>query len=413
MNFIKNLFSISFGVTVFFRAFTWHFLGEYIPYTIIYLSFISFWGFFAFSQLKKFSFNSQCSHIIVLLIGFYIIWGLSNIVNLDFVDTFLVMIRSLLMLSFISISCFWICKYNCLIGVIKSSFFALSILLIGSFFYYFNEINLYSTIGTFWISDESLRTRVRFGFNNNIAAEYGLSVILMSLVIFKSINKKRIISKILLLNVDFLMILIILASNSRGTTLALFFLMLIYPIVVLIRKNKILSVAKILTFFLLIVISVIVIATLFYQLDLRELLSGTNRTHFFSNIDCLRASERWLMGLGNISGSYFSNRNVLYGVPLDYMEVSYVGFFVMNGIIGCLWIGYIIYILIYSSIKCIELNNEYIDRFVLILLLYMLLISCFEGYIFSYTYITSTIFLLFILSNINIVEKKWGTKVCR
>ena len=387
------------------RAMTWHVLKGVIPYTEIYMLFIAMWSLLAIRDRKiQIPLHSKGTKVIVLLILYYIIWGISNLGNLDFNDTTAVMFRSLLMMAFVIVSCYWMRKLDCIPNSIKSAYISLTILLWILFVAYFTQIDLLRTISTFWISEEWLRTRTKFGFNNNIAAEYAMSVILMSIYIFaedKREKKGSSIKHILMWLNNLIMVVIIIANNSRGTALAL---MMVVVVFLLIKSAKRYAIRKIVHTAVTLVgvfVVVLVLGIVQGRIDINKLLEHTNRSHFLNNIEVLRSSGRWLMGIGNISGEYFAEHHVLYGVQLDFMEMAYVGFFVTRGIIGCLWICSIIRLLIKSIVKYLELQDEVLGKWILLVFAYMMFLSLFEGYLFSYTYITSSVFLCFIISFIN------------
>lgn len=401
----KQLFLFTFFITVLARAMTWHEIN-WIPYTFIYIVFIGFWFFL---MLVDNASNptislSKANLIIFLLILYNLIWGFSNIQNLDYQDTLQVVLRSLLMIAFFIVSKYWINRLNCLKDVINTTFYALATLMLLLFIFHINEINIISTLKTFWVNSESIRTRALFGFRvNNIAAEYAMSVILLSLIEWKyntSIDKYVVLRKAFLILIDIIMLLIIIANNSRGTLLALIFISLIL-IVLEIRKRMPIKrkLRLLITLIIILVLSISIYLSL-NNISIEQLLSVMNRTHFLDNIEVLKNSGRWFMGLGIISGDYFHAGHILYGAKLNYMEMYYVGVFVMSGIIGCIWMLSII-LLIFNAILKNAKNNDFLTKWIILVFIYMLFISLFEGYIFSSSYITSTLFLLFILSFIS------------
>ena len=402
---LKRLFSITFGITILARAMTWHVSKGVIPYTEIYVLFIATWTLLAIRERKvQIPLRSNGTKVIVLLTLYYIIWGVSNLGDIDFNDTIAVMFRSLLMMAFVIVSCYWMRKLDCMLSAIKAAYISLTILLWILFIAYFNQINLIRTISSFWISEEWLRTRTRFGFNNNIAAEYAMSVILMSLYILaedKKREKRSGIKHLLMWLNNLIMVIIIIANNSRGTALALMMMIVVFLLIKSARRYGVRKLIHTAVACVCVVVLLLVLGIIQGRIDVNKLLENTNRSHFLNNIEVLRSSGRWLMGIGNISGEYFSKHHVLYGIQLDYMEMAYVGFFVTSGIVGCLWLVYIVYLLIKSIVKYIEIEDEVLGKWILLIFAYMMFLSLFEGYIFSYTYITSSVFLCFVIAFIN------------
>lgn len=408
----KNLFLFTFGITLIARAMTWHEFTA-VPYTAIYITFCGFWGFMALidSELKIRIPRDPASKALLMLALYYVIWGLANIKNLDFTDTIGVMLRSVLMVVFIAISCYQIKRYDCVYDTITTAYVALSALMLISFLLNLKDIDIASTISTFWISEEQFRYRTHFGFYaNNIAAEYAMSVILLSITAYKkqgnNLNSGLTLRNIFLIIVDIIMVIVIIANNSRGTTIALLVMLLIYALLKAIKKYSIQRVIK-----LMIVIVVAVFVGINYYsisngMQILDLLANANRAHFMDNIAILQSSGRWLMGLGRISGSYFKGGHYLYGIQTNYMEMFYVGVFVTSGIIGSIWIMYIIFTFLKSIYKVTINENSRLGKWILLVFYYMMFLSLFEEYLFSYSYITSTFFLMIIIAYIQINFKK-------
>lgn len=413
---LKNLFAVTFGITIMARAMSLHELKAYIPYTEIYLIFIIMWAaLILYKRSLSVTFHATGTKVNCLLVLYFIIWGLSNIGNLDFNDTMDLMLKSLLMMAFVIISGYWIRELNCLFLAVKVAYISISILLWILFIAYINDVNITGTLSTFWISEEWLRTRTRFGLGNNIPAEYAMSVILMSvLLLWKGKENGGFGSrkKLFIYANNILMALIIIANNSRGTLIALIIMSVVYLFLKAAGRCKTVRMVKVAIALVAVIVGGITIGLSQGTLDINVLLEGTNRSHFLSNIGALASSGRWLMGLGNISGGYFKNHNVLYGVQLDYMEVGYIGYFVCSGIIGCIWIGYVVYLILSSILKYIRSNDATIGKWILFIYAYMLFLNLFEGYMFSCAYITSSIFLCFITSyiNINYMESRYRKK---
>ena len=400
----KHLFLITFFLTIFARCFTWYETTS-IPFTFMYVAFIVFWSFMLIFDNSKELINIKrpAGFIIIMLFLYSVIWGLYNIKDLDRTDTLNVMFRSILMLLFVFISSFWIKRLNCLHNAICVGYFAFASLMILSFLLHINEIDLKRTFLTYWESSESVRYRVLFGFGfNNIAAEYSMSTILLSIYMIGHISEKkpnRRLKIFIYLLIDLLMLIIILSNNSRGTLIALFVVLFLWLFTKINKRTTL----KVLFRRLLVVVGIAAVAGIvllsYKNLTIINVLEKMNRTHFLDNIEAMRRGNKWLMGLGKISGAYFSERNVLYGVKLNYMEMYYVDVFVTSGIIGCIWSIVIIFIIIQSIL--IQKRSK-LSEWLLIALGYMLFLSFFEGYLFSFSYITSTFFLVILVSYISI-----------
>ena len=198
----------------------------------------------------------------------------------------------------------------------------------------------------------------------------------------------------------------IIANNSRGTTLTLILLFLIYFWMKIIRKHSVKKVIKYLVLFFM-----IIVVFLFYYvtkngLTILSLFEGTTRSHLIDNVEIVIKNNLWLTGLGQISGAYFAERHYLYGMRLNYMEMYYVGVFVKSGIIGSIWMIYIILKLIKSIYSISIKDASRFTEFIFIVFGYMLVISLFEEYLFSYTYITSILFTTIVLIFIDMKNKK-------
>lgn len=412
----KKLFFVTLFITVLARAMTWHEI-EGIPYTAVYLLFIGFWFMMMLFDRGKRVFEIRKTPavlIIVLLTLYFLIWGLSNIQNLDFTDTFQTMLRSLQMMAYLIVATYWITRLNCLDGAIKTVYLAMALLMLLSFVLYINEVNLLQTLRTFWLNNEQLRTRTLFGFrSNNIAAEYAMSTILLSLIVWRyhtNVDSHVFIRKVALILVDIIMVIIIIANNSRGTAIALCVICFVLALLSLYKKYAARKTVKSITKIAIIAVVGLGIYLGITGASIEQLLEVTNRTHFFDNIEALSNSGRWLMGLGTISGEYFREGHLLYGVELNYMEMYYIGVFVMSGIIGSIWMLCIIALIVYSILKISKRNETFLAKWILLVFAYMMFLSLFEGYLFSSTYVTSTFLLLFILSFISINYKLLDVK---
>lgn len=390
----KKLFCISFGILVFLRALTWHEFAEYIPYTEVTILYLLILSLFLVKQ-RGISIPAKAPgcRVLLILTVYFIVWGVCVIPE-GRSDATGVMFRSLLMVAVVAISCLCIRKLDCIDNVVRASYIALVLLLIVISLIYFYEFNIIATLQSFWIPQEWLRTRARLGFANNIPAEYAMSAILLSIYILK-INKPS--NKRIIYCVDFFMVFIILANNSRGTLFALIVSSIIYFYLKILRPRRIKRVVKIGIILIIGIVFYIVFNSVQGNIDIVKLLDGTNRSHFIKNLMALASSGRWFMGFGNISGAFFSEGNVVFGVQLDYMEVAYIGYFVCGGIIGATMIFYAILLLLFSIIKYMKIVDVNRGKWFLLVYAYMMFLSLFEGYIFSPTYVTATIFLILVI----------------
>ena len=399
----KLVFQITFFITLLARCFTWY-SSTIIPYTAIYIVFIVFWGVLMVleSSFSSDKLRTPFAFIILGLALYFVIWGLSNIKDLDLKDTMDVMLRSLQMIAFILVSSYWIRRYNMLFNIIRIGYFTITLLMVISFIVSIKDINILKPISSFWQSSEQSRYRVLFGFGfNNIAAEYSMSSILLSIFMIRNLNrneKSYLLKATAFWLLDAVMVLIIICNNSRGTFIALLFVVLMLLLFRIFKRFSFKLLFKRLFVLLLIVVAGFVVYLISNGITFIDLLNISNRAHFLNNIEAMRNGNKWLMGLGNISGQYFREQNVLYGVKLDYMETYYVGVFVTSGIIGSIWIFTLI-VVIFRSIF-IQKRTKF-TSWLLIVFFYMLFLSIFEGYLFSSSYITSTFFLLVIVTYIS------------
>lgn len=390
----KKLFSISFGILVFLRALTWHEFAEYIPYTEVTVLYLLMWSLFLVKH-RGISISSKlpgCRALLILTV-YFIVWGICVIPEAKN-DATGVMVRSLLMVTIVTISCLCIRKLDCIDNVVRASFIALVSLLTVISLIYFYEFDILATLQSFWIPQEWLRTRARLGFANNIPAEYAMSAILLSIYILKTNNSHH---KRMIYFIDIFMVFIILANNSRGTLVVLIGSSIVYLYLKVLKPKKIKKVVKLGIIIVIGIVSYITFNSIQGNIDIIKLLDGTNRSHFIKNLMAMASSGRWLMGLGNISGAFFSEGNVIFGIQLDYMEVAYIGYFVCGGIVGASLILYVLFSLLFSIIKYMKLVDVNRGKWYLLIYVYMMFLSLFEGYIFSPTYVTATVFLILII----------------
>ena len=143
-------------------------------------------------------------------------------------------------------------------------------------------------------------------------------------------------------------------------------------------------------------------------MSLYEVLDGTNRQAAIEeNMRLLKNSGKWWMGIGRLTGGFFSAKNTVYGARTGYLEVFYFEAFITTGIIGCIWIALLLitYIKKVVNIAQEKSNNTY-GKWLFCVVIYMLFVSLFEVYFFSYIYATSMCFNIIILSYINGLQKQ-------
>lgn len=392
----KNLFLVTLCIAVLARAMTWHEIS--LPYSIVYYLYCAYWGILMLrdNNFKIYIQKDPITKALLMLLLYFIVFGFSNIINLDFIDTIKEMFRSVMMVFFVFISCYWIKRYKAIQDSINYLYITFCVLMLGSLLIHIGEINLINTISTFWNNVE--RYRVKFGFSaNNIASEYAVAVVLLSLMAFSDgHNKLRI--RLIKLVINILMIIIVIANNSRGLLLALIVIFGVNMLLSAFRKYSVAKVLRILISIAVVTLLGIITYCKVNNIQLMDLLLDANRYHFMDNIEILKKSNRWLMGLGNISGEYFRNKNYLYGLQTNYIEIYYIRVFVTSGIIGSIWILKIIFVFLKEiTSKSLRSTNKF-RRWVFLVYVYMLFYSLYSGYLFGYTHATSPMFLVIIIS---------------
>lgn len=399
----RKLFIYSFAFTIVIRAVSLCRFRQYIPYTEIYILFMAFWGLMAIQKSNlKVKLKDNGVYISIALLALYdIIFAFSNINVLDKRDVLVNMARSLMMVSFVCISSYWIIRLNCLDRLICTTYAALAIFMTSLFLIYFPNVKLISTISTFWNQFSSMRHRELFGFiASNVAAEHAFSVILLSFYVLheKRRGNKFTLRKFLIIFDDVLMFILIIANNSRGTLVITLLMLMVYGFIRYTRKNGIKKLIR-----LAVLTSIVVVLSVIYYLrstgtDFISLFYFTNRMHFIANLKILEKSGRWFLGLGRTTGAFLANQNILYGLRTDYMEIFYVGVFIQTGVIGFIWILYTLLILGKGIVKKYTLEKTYLGKWIFTVFVYSLLLSLFEDYVLSSLYITSVMFLCFMVS---------------
>lgn len=394
----RKLFIYSFSFMIIIRATALCTFRQYIPYTELYILYMFFWGaaILAKQHGKLIISGNKVLFVVASLAVYDIVFAFSNISVLDRGDVISTMARSLMMVVFVCVSAYGIYLYGCLKSVIRMTYLFLATFMTVLFVVYMPQTNLSATIASFWNQFGNMRYRNLFGFIvNNVAAEHALSVILLSLFVLHEYypKEKKSIKRTIILIDDVMMFLMIIANNSRGTLVVSIMMLCVYTFIKMVKKNGVKKAVRI----SIVGIVCIIIGMVYYLQktgqDLATFLYFTNRMHFIANLEILKKSGRWLMGLGRTSGAFLANKNILYGLQTDYMEIFYASVFIQTGIIGAIWIFYILFTIgkeIYSRNKK---SNTYLDKWIFIVFYYTLVLSLFEDYALSSLYITSTCFL--------------------
>ncbi len=397
----KKLFIYSFAFIVVIRAIALCDFRQYVPYTELYISFMAVWGILLFTEKRgKVKIKGNKPLFAVASLALYdVIFAFSNISVLDTSDVLSTMARSLMMVLFVSISAYWITRYDCLKSVVRITYIFMAVFMTVLFIIHIPETNMIETLSSFWNQFSYMRHRNKFGFIvNNIAAEHALSVIMLSFLVIHEYYSKDTIRKVIIIVDDVLMFLLILANNSRGTLVVSVLMLGVYLFIKAEKRNGVRKVVRI-----TMVIALGVIIGMHYYLqatgqDLATFLYFTNRMHFIANYEILARSGRWLMGLGRTSGAFLANQNYLYGLRTNYMEIFYASVFIQTGIIGSMWILWVLVTIGKEIYYRNKKKNQYIDKWFFCIYFYTLVISLFEDYALSSLYITSTFFLAFMIA---------------
>lgn len=406
----RKLFMYSFALTIIIRAISLCRFRQYIPYTAVYILFMAFWGVLAIVRKGTHIKLSNKVYLSVAMLALYdVIFAFSNISVLDQKDVLTNMARSLMMVFFVCISSYWIISLRCLDKLIHITYIALSTFMTILFVIHIPNINLVATISSFWNQFGNMRYRELFGFiANNVAAEHAFSVILLSLYVYhekcsaKGLTKR----KLLIIFDDILMLVLIIANNSRGTLVTSFLMAVVYGFVKYTRRNGIKKLIKLVTVSVVLVVALVIYYIRSTGTDFVSLFYFTNRMHFMANLRILEKSGRWLMGLGRTTGAFLANQNTLYGLKTDYMEMFYVGVFIQTGIIGATWIMVTLYTLGKGIVRRYSIEKTYMGKWIFTIFFYSLVLSVFEDYVLSSLYITSVFFLCFIVSYCTIGDSK-------
>jgi hypothetical protein len=236
-----------------------------------------------------------------------------------------------------------------------------------------------------------------------MAAEIAMTALLFSRAndfLYK--EHTNLFKKILKVLVDFVMILVIIANNSRGTMVALFAMMAVAAIIKIFKKHNVQKAIRLfVTFFGGAVLGLIYYCTS-HEISLIDLMENTNRTHWQDNLAILERSGRWMFGIGRVSGGYFAGENILYGLKTNYMEIFYIYVFITSGIIGSACMIGILGLILKRIYQVSQDDFGEMSKWGLLVFSYALFISLFEDYIFSYGYVTSMCIMICVISFLDI-----------
>ena len=225
-------------------------------------------------------------------------------------------------------------------------------------------------------------------------------VILLSLYILENKEIKLKNKKLILPFVDLIMVLVIIGNSSRSAMLMLLIFFSIYLFWKL--RNKV-SAQKMIRG--LIILGIILFAGVIVYIrkknNLVDFLYTINRYHFLRDFEALSNSGRWIMGLGNMSGQYFSAGHYMYGVRLNYLEPWYLNVFIKTGIVGSIWMMYIFKILFVALYRSFKRMDAVLGKCIVLAAVYMLIISLFENYLFN-SRITSNCLLIIVLTSVDV-----------
>lgn len=395
----KNLFIDLFALTIMIKSMDGIPLFGSIPSYITYIfTFLCLIVFIGKTGLKFAFFRTSSFKIIIILTLYFVLWGTIFVSDgADRGDINHELFRKIMMMAFVFVSVYGIWKYRCINEILHRTYIYLVPLMLIVFILHIQDINLSSTISLFWNSYAADRYRTMFGYSSsNVVAEVAMTVILLSLL---EINRyKNTIKTFLILLIDSVMLIVIVASNSRGTFLATIIMIFAY---VFLKLNKKRELKKIVKSWLPVLTFIIVGAIWYYRSqggNLETFLLMINRNHLLDNLDIvLNTNNKWL-GLGNISGGFFSGKNYIYGYQTNYMEMFYAGVFVRSGYLGVFIIISLLIYIFRAIVHSSRANNDFISRWMILVYCYMLFISIFEQYMFSNGYASSMLFLISILS---------------
>lgn len=399
---IQNLFLLTLGITVFARFSAIHEWN--LLHTFVLVMYIAIWGLYLIRNPFKFSFRNY-SVIYLELMLYFIVFAILNHQTQDKLAESLLTdtLQSLLMCCFMIITTFMIKKLNCLDQSISAIYKASLSFLSLCFIIYVHEVNLINTLSTFWISNRLDRSYTLFGFSApNLAAEGALFVILLSLYKWNKLRTNISIKRMLIVLSDIMMLLIIIGNNSRGTVVDLLLLLFVFLVLRSVKSKNYKRITRLIVFFIVIAVFLLYVYLQANKMTLLELLTIANRNHLYDNLQVLFNSGRLLTGIGSFSGNIFKSGYSMYGWHLNYMEMFYVGVFVKTGIFGSIVILSIIVKIFKGIVKAYSLNSCFEGKWYILIFAHMIIVSFFETYLFSHSYITSTCLLIILISYLDI-----------
>lgn len=403
---IRDLFIKSFSLIIVIKAMEGITLFDNIPsyisymFTMAWLLFIFVKGYISINIVNK-----KANIIIAVLFMYFLLWGtIFAAPGMDSTDISHELFRKIMMMFFVIVGVTMISKFECLDEVMHTTYKYMALYMLLLLVLNINNINIFRTISLFWNSYAADRYRTLFGYSSsNVVAEAAMTVILLSLL---RIKKELTAKKIVLYAINCAMMLIIIAANSRGTFVAACLMMVIYLIIYLNKKKSVKKLVR--TWFPIALVFIFIIIALYVSKggSFEQFLLTINRNHLLADLQIVQLADRSLLGLGNLSGGFFSKNSVIYGMTTDYLELFYAGVYVRSGLVGLLIIISLIVYILKSIIAASKISQDKLSKWIIIIYVYMLFISLFEQYLFSNGYASSQLFLIGILSFISISEKK-------
>ena len=397
----ERIFLACFSIVIVCKTLNLSVIADYTPYSAIYASYIFIWGIAALAKMRIKMKRSFSTKVMLSLLAFYVIWGLNNINNIDKEDAYGNLIRSILLVFFILVSCFWVKRFNCVDNLVKTLYYVFSIYLIVCLIIYLPEIHIFRTLRNFWSYDNNVRYRVFFGLRYpNIAAEMAVCAIILSKMIKSTDRTLGIIKRV----INILMTLVVLANNSRGALLALFVFEILYFYLNNKGEKAVKRTWRWITIASSLIIVYIVYLVVVKNMSLLEILDGTNRqAALYENMKVVANSGRWLLGVGRLTGGFFSSKKIFYGAQTGYLEVFYFEIFITTGVIGSIFMTIILFYYIRGVVLCSRLDRTTpFGRWVFCVIIYMLFVSLFEVYFFSYIYESSMCLNVIVLSYVDL-----------
>lgn len=322
--------------------------------------------------------------IIILLLLHTILWG-TMFVNPSLIDLTSSMFKSQIMFLIVVLITLWATiRLDAIDILIKSSFYAISCILIIQLILNFSELNL-SNIANIMSKEERYRANFGFGHYNTLGGACLCNIVLWTFLDKKKL--KNIIYYIFLL----VSIIMLLCSASRSSLTALALFLVIYALGRIFKNkksgkrillNKIIKVGIIIALFLIAI-----------NINVSAALEESQRTLIFEKaIPVFLNSGRILQGLGYVS-------NTAYGTNLTpyttyWLDNGYAYILISTGVLGFLIILGAIILLIK---KIGFTSNDYIKSKVFPILIIYLYTCLFETNLFNSGYIANYIYLVIFL----------------